>query len=64
MNVMRKICKKLIAIILCVAMVCPIPVNAAVSVAPLLDSNTMLTMGNTLVKVHINQRTGRYVVST
>ena len=64
MNVMRKICKKLIAIILCVAMVCPIPVNAAVSVAPLIDYNTMLTMGNTLVKVHINQRTGRYVVST
>ena len=65
MKKMKKICKIIIAFVLCVIMACPTSAMVASAADPLLTrDDTMLTMGNTLVQVKVNRSTGRYVVAT
>ena len=65
MNTVRKIFKRIIAVVLCVGMVLSAPaITAYAEEYSLNRDDTMLTIGNSLVQVKVNQRTGRYVVAT
>ena len=64
MNRIKKYLQKFIAVVLCAAMVCPVSLNVVAEAAPLLRTDAVLTVGNSLVQVRVNRSTGRYVVST
>ena len=64
MNRIKKYLRKFIAVVLCAAMVCPVSLNVVAEAAPLLRTDAVLTVGNSLVQVRVNRSTGRYVVST
>lgn len=65
MNRMKRTFIRIIALVLCAAMVFPIPAGAVSLMAEQLEEDQkMLTLGNTLVQVRINQKTGRYTVAT
>ena len=65
MNRIKGIWIRIIAMILCLSIVLPLPASAAeLLVEQIREDQKMLTLGNTLVQIRIQQKTGRYVVAT
>lgn len=65
MNEMKKALIRIVAVVLCLTMVLPIPASAVELLGEQIRADQMmLTLGNTLVQVRINQKTGRYVIAT